>query len=89
MPFLSDNNSVSTKLILYKPLRGSTHVAWPSLPGGYSLTIMSSHPEGYIDNRGVVQRRPDAGQPDVTVEVSARIAEAATGKAENITLTVP
>lgn len=89
MSFLSGNNSVSTRLILYKPLRDSTRVTWPALPEGYSLTITSSHPEGYLDNEGVVLRRPAAGQPDIPVEVSARIAEAATGKTENLSLTLP
>jgi hypothetical protein len=89
MSFMSDNNALRRKLILYKPQRGSTRITWPSLPAGYSLTIASSHPEGYIDNEGVVLRRPAAGRPDITVEVSARITEAATGKTENITLPLP
>jgi hypothetical protein len=51
--------------------------------------IMSSHPEGYIDNDGTVLRRPPAGQPDITLEVSARITESTAGKTENITLPLP
>jgi hypothetical protein len=89
MPFFSDNASWRQNLILYKPLRGSTCVTWPSLPEGYSLSILSSRPEGYIDKKGVIVRRPAAGQPDITVEVSAQIAEAATGRTENVTLTLP
>jgi hypothetical protein len=50
---------------------------------------MSSHPEGYIDNNGLVLHRPAAGQPDITVEVSAQITEAATGKVEKLSLTLP
>ncbi|MDR2135312.1 MAG: alpha-L-fucosidase [Treponema sp.] len=50
---------------------------------------MSSRPEGYIDSNGTILRRPAAGQPDITVEVSARITETATGKAENVVMGLP
>jgi hypothetical protein len=94
MSFPSDNNSVSANsllhsLILYKPLRDSTRVTWPALPEGCSLAITSSCPEGYLDNDGAVLRRPAAGQPDINLEVSLRIAEAATGRTENLSLTLP
>jgi hypothetical protein len=89
MSFLSDHASICHNVILYKPLRGSTRVTWPALPEGYSLSILSSGPEGFIDNNGAVLRRPQAGQPDIRVEVLARITEAATGKTETITLPLP
>jgi hypothetical protein len=87
MSFLSD--SLHRNLFLYKPLRGSTRITWPSLPDGYSLTLLSSNPEGYIGNDGAVLRHPGAGQPDINVEVRARVTETATGRAEDVTMTVP